>query len=129
MKKLSEELEFFEWQTKRNCREWIDAAKRLEAFEAELPRLVDRLGHDAGAVCDWGRLVPSAETWANAVYEAAEDNRKYERQNTLYLMKKAGADLSKVISTLQKAFEEMEQAKGSEAHSAKGSTGSDDAQG
>jgi len=36
MKKLSEELEFFEWQTKRDCREWINAAKRLEAFEHDV---------------------------------------------------------------------------------------------
>lgn len=129
MKKLSEELEFFEWQTKRNCQEWIAEAKRLEAFEAELPRLVDRLGRDAGAVCDWGRLVPSAEIWANAVYEAAEDNRKHERENTLYLMRKAGADLSKVIGTLQKALEQMQQVKGPEAHSGNGSNASDDVRG
>lgn len=59
-----------------------DEIERLMAFEKELKLLVDRLGHDGGAVCGWGTKKPTATEWADAVFSAAQDNEEYARTKT-----------------------------------------------
>jgi|JI10StandDraft_1071094.scaffolds.fasta_scaffold547799_3 hypothetical protein len=68
--------------TYRNAfRRVVAEVERLKPFEEELTAMVDRLGHDGGAVCNWdSRNKLPAKVWADAAYKAAQDNEQHERE-------------------------------------------------
>lgn len=95
--------------TYRNAfRRVVAEAERLKPFEEELTAMVDRLGHDGGAVCNWdSRNKRPAKVWADAAYEAARDNEQHEReQGRREILLQLDA-CSLELKDLKEAYEEL----------------------